>query len=61
MQRCQQVILQHIVKVRKEEGEEGDQGLAEALADSDDERVSARRRIEVDKVWMPLRRCSKVS
>ncbi len=53
--------MQHIVKVRKEEGEEGDQGLAEALADSDDERVSARRRIEVDKVWMPLRRCSKVS
>jgi hypothetical protein len=53
--------LQHIVKVRKEEGEEGDQGLAEALADSDDERVSARRRIEVDKVWMTLSRCSKVS
>ena len=49
------------MKVRKEEGEEEDQGLAEALADSDYERVSARRRIEVNKVWMPLSRWSKVS
>jgi len=35
------IAAQNVLK-RKEEGEEGDQGLAEALADSDDERVSAR-------------------